>query len=1062
MQTSEVIDSQGLSNNRKFFLFLILVLCFSPLLLNVLNVDFSSQAISLDNVINEQLITPDNIQTLSGPLHHVFLEWSSVALAVISGFVSFLHYRVKQDIIVPIIGLALLSVGLVDVIHTLASAKIIITSSNTEDFLPFTWALSRIFNALTMLFVAVYSLRYSKNVMTNVNAEQCLKLLMSTAAFFIIVVAIIFWGTLSSSHFPQTIFPKAFITRPYDILPLAIFLCASVFYWLWYQEKASTLRYTLAISMIPQVIAQFHMAYGSVALYDNHFNIAHFLKIIAYGVILFGFVIDLIEQNKAVKVNESVDENIDSQFIQKTSVQHPHKNINVGKIKWPLAFKIPLVGFLFSLMISLIIAFIFYIESYQLLSEKEMNKLSLEAEIIKPLFNKFYGQSAQDISFLSATPPIQGLMLAKKAKDEALFSVWQQRLNSIFVELLKTKPHYKRMSFITTAETNDVVVSAKRNNNNVVGLTNDELLNNIKLSSLKPLLTTQENQLYFSAMSIDTSDNSTEEALRDHSSFFVASSIIDPNTNIIFGIMAIEVDLLSYIEELKEQSLKDIDFYIADEKGEFLHYPSEKLPTQKSTNVKQEFPKIEQYISQNIDSAEIYEFEKQNNTIGLAFYSKVNFEFTAQVPPLYLLIKNHHDEFLTAIQNMRFRVVLISLSLAFICLVLSIFAARKLIKPLTNMTHNLSSYEQRGIICDLPINEQDEIGLLARSFHHLFATIEHKSSELKQVATEAESMNLKLQAILNSIVDAVITIDTEGKILSFNKSAQQMFGYQEHEVLDKNIKMLMPIKFAENHDDYLKAYLLTGQSKIIGTGRELPAVRKNDEVFPMHLTINEVVTEEGTIYTGLIRDITDSRRLEVEKKRILNEAKNAAWRLNFALSAPGIGVWEFDLVTKQILWDERMYLLFAVDPKGDDTPKQDFVLNNPIYKGKILVGGKNFGSGSSREHAAWSVYDFGLRCVISSAFADIFKNNCLNVGVLPVQVSVEFADTLFAAIMADPKAEIKVDLPNQKVTLVATGESESFVINAYKKDNMLNGFDDIDYLKNIENEISAFAETRPF
>jgi len=148
--------------------------------------------------------------------------------------------------------------------------------------------------------------------------------------------------------------------------------------------------------------------------------------------------------------------------------------------------------------------------------------------------------------------------------------------------------------------------------------------------------------------------------------------------------------------------------------------------------------------------------------------------------------------------------------------------------------------------------------------------------------------------------------------------------------------------------------------------------------------------------------------------------------------------------------------------EADGTPK-DFPLNKEIYAGsKILVGGRNFGSGSSREHAAWSVYDFGLRCVISSEFADIFKNNCLNVGVLPVQVSAEFADVLFAAIDADPKAEIKVDLPNQTVTLVATGQSESFAINSYKKENMLNGFDDIDYLKNIEDEISAFAEKRPF
>lgn len=148
---------------------------------------------------------------------------------------------------------------------------------------------------------------------------------------------------------------------------------------------------------------------------------------------------------------------------------------------------------------------------------------------------------------------------------------------------------------------------------------------------------------------------------------------------------------------------------------------------------------------------------------------------------------------------------------------------------------------------------------------------------------------------------------------------------------------------------------------------------------------------------------------------------------------------------------------------ADGTPKADFPLNKEIYSGsKILVGGRNFGSGSSREHAAWAVYDYGLRCVISSAFADIFKNNCLNIGVLPVQVSTSFADLLFDAIFADPKTEIKVDLPSQTVTLLSTGASEKFDINPYKKDNMLHGFDDIDYLKNIEDEITVFATTRPF
>jgi len=145
----------------------------------------------------------------------------------------------------------------------------------------------------------------------------------------------------------------------------------------------------------------------------------------------------------------------------------------------------------------------------------------------------------------------------------------------------------------------------------------------------------------------------------------------------------------------------------------------------------------------------------------------------------------------------------------------------------------------------------------------------------------------------------------------------------------------------------------------------------------------------------------------------------------------------------------------------NDNPIADFPLNDARYAGaKILVGGKNFGSGSSREHAAWSVYDFGLRCVISSFFADIFRNNCLNIGVLPVQVSPEFAQNLFDAIYADPKTEIKVDLPLQTVTLHTTGESETFEINGYKKGNMLNGFDDIDYLQNIKEDIKIFEATQ--
>jgi 3-isopropylmalate/(R)-2-methylmalate dehydratase small subunit len=140
---------------------------------------------------------------------------------------------------------------------------------------------------------------------------------------------------------------------------------------------------------------------------------------------------------------------------------------------------------------------------------------------------------------------------------------------------------------------------------------------------------------------------------------------------------------------------------------------------------------------------------------------------------------------------------------------------------------------------------------------------------------------------------------------------------------------------------------------------------------------------------------------------------------------------------------------------NDQSPKADFALNNPKYSGKILVAGKNFGCGSSREHAAWAIYDHGFRVVISSFFADIFKNNALNNALLPVQVSDGFLKMIFAAIEKNPKTTITVDLSEQKISL-EDGTSESFEINAYKKTCLMNGYDDIDYLLSLRDEIKHF------
>lgn len=145
---------------------------------------------------------------------------------------------------------------------------------------------------------------------------------------------------------------------------------------------------------------------------------------------------------------------------------------------------------------------------------------------------------------------------------------------------------------------------------------------------------------------------------------------------------------------------------------------------------------------------------------------------------------------------------------------------------------------------------------------------------------------------------------------------------------------------------------------------------------------------------------------------------------------------------------------------GDNSPKTDFVLNNPTYSGKVLVAGKNFGCGSSREHAAWAIQDAGFDVVVSSFFADIFKGNALNNGLLPIQVSDAFLAAIFSAVEKDPATKVDVDLEKQTITILATGEQAEFEINPYKKSCLINGYDDIDFILNQKQLIEEFEQKR--
>jgi 3-isopropylmalate/(R)-2-methylmalate dehydratase small subunit len=208
--------------------------------------------------------------------------------------------------------------------------------------------------------------------------------------------------------------------------------------------------------------------------------------------------------------------------------------------------------------------------------------------------------------------------------------------------------------------------------------------------------------------------------------------------------------------------------------------------------------------------------------------------------------------------------------------------------------------------------------------------------------------------------------------------------------------------------------------------------------------------------------------IEEEKKKSLTTAKFQSERKVIQSAAVPIELENID--TDQIIparflkattrdgFGKNLFRDWRYESDDETKPVKSFALNNKIYSGKILVAGKNFGCGSSREHAAWAIKDYGFDAVVSSFFADIFKNNALNNFLLPVQISDEFLQKIFKAIKENTNAEIEINLQEQYIKILATGEQESFEINKYKKTCLLNGYDDIDYLLNIKQNIEAFEK----
>ncbi len=853
-------------NPRAQACYAIALACALPFILNLLGVDFSSISIPLsaDKLVDGSIKADDLFYATAGALHHALLEWSAVGIATIAAIVSLLHYVRHRNVTVPIIGMALLCAGGVDIFHTLAATRIIQASAPNTDFIPFTWAFSRIFNATIMimgitisLWISRQSLRRDTNHLHGIPTLGVVVLVFMTLAY-----VSVHWAAGSES-LPQTMYPNALISRPYDVLPLALFTIGGALAWSWYQTDRALLKYALLLSILPEITTQLHMAFGSQALFDNHFNIAHSLKILAYACILAGFLLDLIRLSPI----------IDDSQIQSSSIfgkQEPMEGgLEVGHASRPLLLQLPAAFFILSLLISLLVSFSFYFESERLVLRQVERDLEGKSELIKPLFYQIYLESSRDVHFLSLEPPAQKLanIPADGAKNE---NALKESLENIFTEILKSKSNYTQIRYISANNNGKELVNVKREGSRIVKIPRTRLQQKSDRSYYKNSVNLDPGQVFFSRIELNREYGKI--SLPPLPVMRVSTPIYNDKTDEIFGIIVINIDIEKFIRKLHRFMPEGTLFLLANKEGDYLYHPKEKMSfgfdLGKNYRLQDEFPSLANTIHNNENSQVIENISSTGNS-SVGVYSLLSVEQYGSHRPLRFVLFYDTESTYQQLRAFRNRSIIIGLSLALIALALGILASRRVIKPLAKMTKAIESYERSGKMTSLPIDSKDEVGVFARSFQNMLAQIEVGVRRQRTLTMTAKETSDRLEAIVNSAVDGIITIDESGKILSFNRAAEEIFIFQSIEIIGKSIDSLLVRDPSNQNDNYLEQYLKVGVSSLSGNGRDLPGIRKNGETFPLHLAISEVRTEEGRLFIGLIRDISAQVKAEEDKDHSL-------------------------------------------------------------------------------------------------------------------------------------------------------------------------------------------------
>ena len=507
----------------------------------------------------------------------------------------------------------------------------------------------------------------------------------------------------------------------------------------------------------------------------------------------------------------------------------------------------------------------------ELISSK-MRDLGAETALQELSFKAAARELKEDVTFLEGTPPIQGIIRSRAAGgidpvDGSTEQAWRQRLATIFAELLKAKPDYLQVRYIGVADNGREIVRVDRygEKRGIRVVPEAGLQEKGGREYFQNAIRNAPGQTSLSDINLNREHGEIERPVVP---VLRASVPVYGGDGRVFGIIIINQDMRSVFADLKNIIRKNNRYYITNRYGDYLRHPDDDAKAfafefGASARFQDDFPELAGSF-QTRD-----ELEKtviHTNPVGEAEVVSlrlVNYDPSDPSKIIGIAVSDSYADVVKISSSVKNQAYLIIAALILNALLVGLLFAQWLTKPILQITRAVREFAAGGDKPRLPVAAGAEAGVLARAFDHMINEVRDRTEELKREVAEREKAELYAKAIVDYASDAIVTINADGMILSFNLAAENMFGYREEEVTGLNVKVLMPPPYRDEHDGYLENYLRTGVKKIIGTGREVVGLGKDGREFQIELTVAEVRTEDQHIFMGAMRDI--SQRKEAER-----------------------------------------------------------------------------------------------------------------------------------------------------------------------------------------------------